>query len=238
MDAPYLREYTEDRELNAWFLLDLSPSVDFGTAEADREKRTVLIDFVTTLARLLTRRGNRVGAVLYGGDRVDRIIPVGSGRNQVLRIVEALLRQPRHVGAPFTDLRPLLDAGSKAIKRRSLVFVISDFISEPGWDRSLDLLVRRHEVVAVRLVDPREAKLPDIGPIILEDSETGEQIYVDTGDRAFRRRFEEAAQARDATIATAFRRAGVEASTLSTDEDIVRSIVRMAMLRAKRRRPA
>ncbi len=118
------------------------------------------------------------------------------------------------------------------------MFVISDFISEPGWDRSLDLLVRRHEVIAVRLVDPREARLPDIGPIVLEDSETGEQIYVDTGDRAFRRRFEEAAQARDATIAAAFRRAGVEATTLATDEDIVRSIVRMAMLRAKRRRPA
>ena len=147
MDAPYLREYTEDRELSAWFLLDLSPSVDFGTAESDRQKRTVLIDFVTTLARLLTRRGNRVGAVLYG-DRVERTIPAGSGRIQVLRIVDALLRQPRHAAAPFTDLRPLLDAGHKAIKRRSLVFVISDFISEPGWERSLDLLARRHEVIA------------------------------------------------------------------------------------------
>ena len=156
MDEPYLREYTEDRELSAWFLLDLSPSVDFGTAEADRQKRTVLIDFVTTLARLLTRRGNRVGAVLYG-DRVERTIPAGSGRIQVLRIIDALLRQPRHAVAPFTDLRPLLDAGHKAIKRRSLVFVISDFISEPGWEKSLELLARRHEVIAIRLVDPREA---------------------------------------------------------------------------------
>ena len=182
MDDPYLREYTEDRELSAWFLLDLSPSVDFGTAESDRQKRTVLIDFVTTLARLLTRRGNRVGAVLYG-DRVERTIPAGSGRIQVLRLVEALLRQPRHAAAPFTDLRPLLDAGHKAIKRRSLVFVISDFISEPGWERSLDLLVRRHEVIAVRLVDPREATLPDVGPVILEDAETGEQVYRGHGRR-------------------------------------------------------
>ena len=235
MDTPYLREYTEDRELNAWFLLDLSPSVDFGTAESDRQKRTVLVDFVTTLARLLTRRGNRVGAVLYG-DRVERIIPAGSGRIQVLRLVEAMLKQPRHDGAPFTDLRPLLDAGSRAIKRRSLIFVISDFISEPGWERSLDLLVRRHEVIAIRLVDPREGTLPDVGPVILEDSETGEQIYLDTGDGAFRRRFEEAALAREATISAAFRRAGVEATTLSTDEDLVRSILASRAVDRRHRR--
>jgi uncharacterized protein (DUF58 family) len=234
MDAPYLREYTEDRELNAWFLLDLSPSVDFGTAESDRQKRTVLIDFVTTLARLLTRRGNRVGAVLYG-DRVERTIPAKGGRVQVLRLIDALLRQPRHPAAPFTDLRPLLDAGNKAIKRRSLVFVISDFISEPGWEKSLELLARRHEVIAIRLVDPREAELPDVGPVILQDAETGEQIYVDTADKGFRRRFEEAAVAREAAITNGFRRAGIEAVTFSTDEDLVRSIVRMATLRKRRR---
>jgi uncharacterized protein (DUF58 family) len=237
MDEPYLREYTEDRELSAWFLLDLSPSVDFGTAEADRQKRTVLVDFVSTLARLLTRRGNRVGAVLYG-DRVERTIPAGSGRVQVLRIIDALLRQPRHPAAPFTDLRPLLDSGHKTIKRRSLVFVISDFISEPGWEKSLELLARRHEVIAIRLVDPREATLPDVGPVILQDAETGEQVYVDTGDKRFRQRFAEAAAARETTIADGFRRAGIEAVTFSTDEDLVRSIVRMATLRKRRRRSA
>ncbi|MFL5646595.1 MAG: DUF58 domain-containing protein [Chloroflexota bacterium] len=237
MDEPYLREYTEDRELSAWFLLDLSPSVDFGTGEADRQKRTVLIDFVSTLARLLTRRGNRVGAVLYG-DRVERTIPAAGGRIQVLRIIDALLHQPRHVAAPFTDLRPLLDSGHKSIKRRSLVFVISDFISEPGWEKSLELLARRHEVIAIRLVDPREATLPDVGPVILQDAETGEQVYVDTGDKRFRQRFADAAAAREATIADGFRRAGIEAVTFSTDEDLVRSIVRMATLRKRRRRSA
>jgi uncharacterized protein (DUF58 family) len=237
MDEPYLREYTEDRELSAWFLLDLSPSVDFGTGEADRQKRTVLIDFVSTLARLLTRRGNRVGAVLYG-DRVERTIPAAGGRIQVLRIIDALLHQPRHVAAPFTDLRPLLDSGHNSIKRRSLVFVISDFISEPGWEKSLELLARRHEVIAIRLVDPREATLPDVGPVILQDAETGEQVYVDTGDKRFRQRFADAAAAREATIADGFRRAGIEAVTFSTDEDLVRSIVRMATLRKRRRRSA
>ena len=235
MDSPYVRQYTEDREINAWFLLDLSPSVDFGTVATDREKRTVLVDFVTTLARLLTRRGNRVGAVFFGS-RVEHTIPARGGRVQVLRLVNDLLAHPRLASAPFTDLGELLRAGHRAIKRRSMVFVISDFISVPGWERPLDLLNRRHEVLAVRLVDPREVALPDVGPLIMEDAETGEKLYVDTQDRGFRARFEEAARTREAAIGDSFKRAGVEALSLSTDEDLVRAIVRMARLRRQRRR--
>jgi uncharacterized protein (DUF58 family) len=235
MTVPYVREYHEDREITAWFLLDLSPSVDFGTVGTDREKRTVLIDFVATLARLLTRRGNRVGAVLSGGEGVVTI-PAGSGRVQVLRLIEDLLRQPRLPAAPFTDLGPLLETAAMRIRRRSLVVLVSDFIGVPGWDRSLELLNRRHELLAVRLVDPREIDLPDVGPVLMEDAETGEQLYVDTADAAFRKRFREAAAEREATVAGAFRRAGVEAVTLSTDDDLVRAIVRMAMERRVRRR--
>jgi uncharacterized protein (DUF58 family) len=235
METPYVREYHEDREITAWFLLDLSPSVDFGTAAAERAKRTVLIDFVTTLARLLTRRGNRVGAVFYGA-AVEHTIPAGSGRNQVLRLVRNLLDHPRLASAPFTDLGPLFEAAHRTIKRRSLVIVVSDFISEPGWERPLDLLNRRHEVLAVRLLDPREVDLPDVGPLIMEDAETGEQLYVDTGDTTFRRRFHEAARAREGAIAASFRHAGIEAATLATDDDLVRAIVRMATLRRRRRR--
>ncbi|MGD0863004.1 MAG: DUF58 domain-containing protein [Candidatus Limnocylindrales bacterium] len=235
LDTPYVREYVEDREITAWFLLDLSPSVDFGTVDAERVKRTVLIDFVTTLARLLTRRGNRVGAMFYGST-VERTIPARGGRDQVLRLIDDLLRQPRLERAPFTDLSPLLDAGQRTIKRRSLIFLVSDFISVPGWERPLNLLNRRHEVVAVRLLDPRERELPDVGPLIVEDAETGEQLYVDTGDAGFRRRFREAAARREAEVNGAFRRSGVEALSLSTDEDLVRAIVRMATIRRRRRR--
>jgi uncharacterized protein (DUF58 family) len=235
MDAPYVREYVEDREITAWFLLDLSPSVDFGTTETERLKRSVLIDFVTTLARLLTRHGNRVGAVFYGS-RVERTIPARGGRIQVLRLVNDLLQQPRLPKAPFTDLTPLLEAGQRSIKGRSLVFVVSDFISAPGWERPLNVLTQRHEVLAVRLFDRREVELPDVGALIMEDAETGEQLYVDTHDRGFRRRFREAADRREATLSGAFRRSGVDAVSLSTDEDLVRAIVRMAKARQRRRR--
>ena len=175
MDTPYVREFIEDREITAWFLLDLSPSVDFGTLDSERLKRSVLIDFVTTLARLLTRHGNKVGAVMYGS-KVDRTIPARGGRIQVLRMVNDLLAQPRLPRSPQTDLAPLLDAGQATIKGRALVFVISDFISAPGWERSLNVLSRRHEVLAVRLFDPRETELPDVGPLVMEDAETGEQL--------------------------------------------------------------
>jgi uncharacterized protein (DUF58 family) len=234
MDTTYVREFHEDREITAWFLLDLSPSVDFGTAGRDRLKRTVLIDFVATLARLLTRRGNRVGAIFYGS-RVDHTIPAGTGRVQVLRLVEDLLRRPMLPGAPVTDLAALLQAAHEGIKRRSFVVIVSDFISAPGWERPLSLLNRRHELLAVRLRDPLEAELPDLGPVVMQDAETGEQLLVDTGDRRFRERFAAAGRDRDAEIAAAFHRAGVEAVTLSTDDDLVRAIVRMAMRRRRRR---
>jgi len=233
MNTPYVRQYVEDREISAWFLLDLSPSVDFGTRE--RQKRAVLIDLVTTLARLLTRHGNRVGAILYGG-RVERMIPARGGRIQVLRLANDLLKQPRLPRAPFTDLTPLLVAGLHSIKRRSLIFIISDFISAPGWERPLSLLNQRHEVLAIRLWDPREIELPDVGPIIMEDAETGEQLYVDTHDKKFRQRFLAAAQQREAGLNESFNRSGVAALSLSTEEDLVRAIVRFAALRKQRRR--
>lgn len=239
MNTPYVRQYVEDREITAWFLLDLSPSMDFGTAQTQTVKRAVLIDFVATFARLLTRHGNRVGAMFAsGGGRVEplRAIPARGGRLQVLRLLHDLLKQPRLPKAPFTNLTPLLEAGLGAIKRRSLMFILSDFICAPGWEKPLNLLNRRHEVLAVRLWDPREVALPDVGAIIMEDAETGEQLYVDTHDQNFRRRFQEAARRRESELSEVFKRSGVDVLSLSTEEDLVRAIVRFAALRQQRRK--
>jgi uncharacterized protein (DUF58 family) len=233
MDTPYIRQYVEDREITAWFLLDLSPSMDYGSAAT--LKRTRLIDFVTTMARILTRHGNRVGAVFYGR-RIERTIPARGGRMQVLHLVNELLKQPYLARAPFTKLSALLEGGLNAIKKRALIFVVSDFISEPGWERPMKLINQRHELITVRLWHPSEMELPDVGPIIMEDSETGEQLYVDTHDPKLRARFRQAAQRREATLSEAFQRAGVEAFSLATDEDLVRAIVRFARLRQQRRR--
>jgi uncharacterized protein (DUF58 family) len=233
MDTPYVRQYSEDRELTAWFLLDLSPSVDFGALE--HQKRSMLTDFVAVLARLLTRHGNRVGAMMFNG-HTQHVVPARSGKIQVLRLINDMMRQPRLPRAPFTNLSVLLQNALNTIRRRSLIFVISDFISEPGWEKPLNLLNQHHEVLAIRLWDPREVEMPDVGVVVMEDAETGEQLYVDTHDRKFRQRFHEAALRREAALQESFKRAGVDALSLSTEEDLVRAIVRFAQQRKMRRK--
>jgi uncharacterized protein (DUF58 family) len=232
MNSPYVRQYVEDREITAWFLLDLSPSMGFGPA--GRPKQQVLIDFVATLARLLTRSGNRVGAILYN-NRLERTIPPRGGRNQVLRLIRELLREAEAPTGPTTDLTPLLQAALNTFKRRSLVFLISDFISAPGWQRPLALLNRRNELVALRLWDPREVELPDAGLIVVQDVETGEQLYVDTANAEFRRRFYAAANRREAELKANLKQAGAYQYAISTEEDLVSSLVRMATLRKRQR---
>ncbi|HEX2989873.1 MAG TPA: hypothetical protein VHO49_04300, partial [Anaerolineales bacterium] len=158
------------------------------------------------------------------------------GRIQVLRLINEMLKQPRLSHVPVTDLRSVLRGALNAIKRRSLVFVVSDFISTPGWESPLSLLNQRHEVIAIRLTDPAEMELPDVGVMIMEDAETGEQLYVDTRDKKFRTNFHTAMQQREEDLKQAFKRAGVDMLTLSTSDDMVRSIVRFAKQREKMRR--
>lgn len=228
--APYVRVYNEDREVTAWLLLDLSPSVDFGSHV---KKRAVETEFVTVLARLLTRHGNRVGALFYG-DTVDTVIPARSGRRHVLHILHRILSRPERSGSAATNLRDFLRTAFRIMQRRSLVFVVSDFISMPGWAEPLAHLARRHEIIAVRLYDPLEMELPDLGFLVMRDAETGEQLFVDTHDRAFRKRFAALAERRENDIRSAFSQAGVDALELSTSDDLVDAILRFADLRKRR----
>ena len=235
LQQPYVRQYTEDRELTAWFLVDLSASVDFGSN--DLTKRTVAREFVGVLARLLTRHGNRVGAVLYGTE-VDTVLPAGNGRLHVLNLLQRMGRRPEQSATGATNLRDLLMAALGIVKRRSSVFVISDFISAPGWEKALAQLAMRHEVTAVRLFDPLEMELPDIGLVTMRDAESGEQLVVDTHDRGFRERFKAAADKRETALLEGLARAGVDTLELSTDDDLMNSILRFADLRKQRSRLA
>jgi uncharacterized protein (DUF58 family) len=231
LQTPYVREFNEDREITGWFLLDLSPSMDFGSREL--KKRSVSTEFVTVLARLLTRRGNRVGALFYG-DRVDTVIPARTGRRHVLHLLHRMLSRPERSRSAATNLRDFLRAAFQLIPRRSLVFVVSDFISAPGWSEPLAHLARRHEILAVRLYDPLEMDLPDLGLLVVQDAETGEQVFVDTHDRAFRKRFAAAAERREKALRAALSDAGVDALELCTDDDLVDTILRFADLRKRR----
>jgi len=232
LQTPYVREFHEDREITAWFLVDLSGSIDFGSR--DTKKQAVATQFVALLARLLTRRGNRVGALLYGSN-VDTVIPARGGRRQVLQILHRMQSRPAPKQGE-TKLGELLAAGANAMSRRSVVFVVSDFISAPGWPKVLGQLAMRHEVVAVRLHDPMESELPDLGLLLFRDAETGEQVFVDTHDAKFRKRFAAAAAKREQMLRAAFREAGVDAMELSTEADLVEEISRFIDLRRRRGR--
>ncbi len=231
-DSVHVRTFHEDRELTAWLLLDRSPSMGFGAV--DRPKDLVLTELATTLAHLMTRGGNRVGAILYN-NRTERTIAPASGRNQVLRLARDLMMPTESTGTS-TDLTGLFDLAVSTIRRRSLLLVVSDFLSEPGWERPLSLLSQRHELVAIRLFDPREVELPDAGLIVVEDAETGELLSVDTSDPEFRQRYQAVTREREAQLQVAARRGGIDLHTVSTDEDLVGALVRIIQLRRMRRR--
>jgi uncharacterized protein (DUF58 family) len=247
LNIPHVRVFTEDREISAWFLLDLSPSINFGPQ--GNAKRDILTGFVAVLARLLTRHGNRVGAMLYGaGDTaaraVDTVLPPRSSRAHVLHLVHQLLTPPAKAASPSkqkggaTELHRLLQTGLANVRRRSTVFVVSDFISAPGWEKPLAQLAQRHDVVAVRLLDPLELELPDVGMVTLRDAESGEQLQVDTHDAGFRHRFARLAAQREAVLREGLTKAGADTLELCTDDDLVDALLRFMDMRQRRvRRP-
>jgi len=234
LGEPYVRDYLEDREISVWFVLDMSPSMRFEGVSVS--KHAVMVEFTTLLCRLLLGRGNRAGAMIFSG-RIDRLIPANGGRRQLLLILNEVANHRPSPGS--TDLKQVLKEAAGAIRRRSLVFVVSDFISTPGWEESLTPLAMRHDVVAVRLTDPLETRLPDLGFLTFQDAESGEQMFVDTHARDFRRRFAAAADARENALRAAFERAGVDVLELATQDDVVDALMRFSEMRKQSlRRPA
>ena len=238
--VPHVRLFNEDRDLTVWFVVDCSESQHFGTG--GKPKSQVAAEFVGLMARLLTRQGHRVGAIVFR-TQVDCVVPPRGGRVQVLQLLRAL-----KVGASEkhpakrdgherpTNLGSVLQAASNHIKRRSIVFVVSDFISEPGWEAPLGRLCLRNEVSAVRLFDPAEVSLPNLGLVWLQDAESGERLQVDTRDPALRKRFADLAQEREVQLRVVLARAGVDTLELTTQEPLLEAMLRFADLRKRRAR--
>jgi uncharacterized protein (DUF58 family) len=226
LGIPYIREYIEDREIPVWFLLDMSPSMRFEGVSVS--KHTVLMEFTTLMCRMMLGRGNRAGAMIFSG-RVDRTIPARGGRQQLLQILNAVATH--RPSQNITDLQQVLKDAATAIRRRSLVFVVSDFISTAGWEKPLNLLAMRHDVIAVRLSDPLEARMPDLGFLTFQDAESGEQLFVDTHDRGFRARFAAIADGRETALRTVFEKAGVDVVELATEDDVMDALIRFAQMR-------
>jgi uncharacterized protein (DUF58 family) len=257
LNEPQLRVFTEDRELTAWLVLDRSASMAVGVP--GRGKDDVLSELALVLARLFGRGGNRVGALLYdtgpGNTGTVRTVPPGTGRRHALRIGAELARtaagrprpsqngagrpRPSRNGAGqyqgTTDLAAMLDAVAKLARRRSLIVVVSDFIGDGDWGRSLLRLVPRHEVVALRITDTADDELPDVGLVVIEDAETGEQLIVDSSDPLLRARLRAGVADRDTRLAAGMSRAGVPLHRIGTDADLVPALIEVVASTQRRR---
>lgn len=238
MQTPYVREHQEDREVAAWFLVDLSGSVHFGSGAVS--KRQLAAEAVTVLARLLSQHGNRVGVMLFSGTQVraEVVVPARSGRRHLLHVLQLMLSDLPNAGTPpspgaTTDLRALLSQAQAVIRRRASVFLVSDFITQPDWHASLSQLARRHEVVAIRLRDRLEQEIPNVGLVLMQDAETGEQLLVDGNDSGFRTRFTQLAAERENQLREGLTRAGVDCLELTTDEPLDQAILRFTQLRKR-----
>jgi uncharacterized protein (DUF58 family) len=211
----------------------------------------MLSELSACLARLLAQGGNRVGAILYD-NHAHRVVPPRTGRLHTLRLAHELTRplpglpvgvakrSPRSRGPDqsalpanvvkrglTTDLAAMMRLAATTARRRSLVFVISDLIGERNWDRALAMLAHRHEVVVVRVVDPVELDLPDVGVVVVEDAETGEQVLVDTSDPLLRERLAAEVGARESDLAAALGNAGVTGHRVTTDQDLAQVLIEM-----------
>jgi uncharacterized protein (DUF58 family) len=240
LNEPQLRVFTEDRELTVWLVLDRSASMTVGAP--GRGKDDVLGELALVLARLFGRGGNRVGALLYDTGLNDtgivRTVPPGTGRRHALRIGAELARTAGAGGGRYggtTDLAAMLDAVAKLARRRALIVVISDFIGDGDWGRSLLRLVPRHEVVALRVIDAADDELPDAGLVVVEDAETGEQLVIDSSDPLLRARLRAGVEGRDAGLAAGMRRAGVPIHRIGTDADLATALIEVVASTQRRR---
>jgi uncharacterized protein (DUF58 family) len=233
--VPHVRETIADRELETWAVLDLSASLDFGTANC--EKRDLAIAGLAAVSHLTVRGGNRLGAVVTTGERVDRY-PAVPGRMGADRLLRSVVATPRAAGGRRGDLAEALESLRRPPRRRGLVVVISDFLGTDArgpadWERPLRGLSARHELLAIEVVDPRELELADVGLLTVVDPETGQTLEVPTGNAEVRRRFAEGAAAQRREIAAALRRTGAAHLRLQTDRDWLADVVRFV---AHRRR--
>jgi len=240
--VPHVRDTVADRELETWVVVDLSASMDFGTAGC--EKRDLAAAAVAAVSHLTVRGGNRVGAVLAGPAGVQRV-PATAGRAAASALLRRVLAAPRTApgargvaGAGVAagagiDLSEAIGALSRPVRRRGLAVVVSDFLSDSPWPRALRALGARHDLLAVEVLDPRELELPDVGLLTLVDPETGQLHEVHTSRRRLRERYAAAAAEQRAGIAAGIRSAGAGHLQLRTDRDWLLDVVRFVAARRR-----
>ena len=226
--TPYVKRFVEERELTVMFVVDLSASGEFGSVS--KLKNEVAAEFCSLLAFSAVKNNDKVGLIVFT-DQIEMYIPPKKGTQHVLRVIRELLNfKPRQAS---TDIEGALDFLGKVTKKRSVVFLVSDFQAE-GFEKPMRVIGKRHDLVAVTVVDPREVSLPNVGLVELEDAETGEIVLVDTGSAGIRKRYERLGREQSDRFRELFSSMGVDQIEVMTDRDYVPNLVRFFRARERR----
>lgn len=226
-NRPYVKIFEEERELTVMLMIDVSASRNFGTIS--KLKKNQITEIAAVLAFSAIQNNDKIGVIFFS-DKIEKFIPPKKGRTHILHIIRELI--DFYPEDKQTDIEQALEYMTNSIKKRCTCFVISDFIDEHDFAHALAIANRKHDVVALRVYDPRENQLPPVGMMYLRDAETGEQIWVDTSDKKLREAYEKYAFVREKELDAIFKRSGVDVANIRSDEDYVRALITLFKKRA------
>lgn len=226
-NRPYVKIFEEERELTVMLMIDVSASRNFGTIS--KLKKNQITEIAAVLAFSAIQNNDKIGVIFFS-DKIEKFIPPKKGRTHILHIIRELI--DFYPEDKQTDIEQALEYMTNSIKKRCTCFVISDFIDEHDFAHALAIVNRKHDVVALRVYDPRENQLPPVGMMYLRDAETGEQMWVDTSDKKLREAYEKYAFVREKELDAIFKRSGVDVANIRSDEDYVRALITLFKKRA------
>ena len=226
-NRPYVKIFEEERELTVMLMIDVSASRNFGTIS--KLKKNQITEIAAVLAFSAIQNNDKIGVIFFS-DKIEKFIPPKKGRTHILHIIRELI--DFYPEDKQTDIEQALEYMTNSIKKRCTCFVIYDFIDEHDFAHALAIANRKHDVVALRVYDPRENQLPPVGMMYLRDAETGEQMWVDTSDKKLREAYEKYAFVREKELDAIFKRSGVDVANIRSDEDYVRALITLFKKRA------
>lgn len=226
-NRPYVKIFEEERELTVMLMIDVSASRNFGTIS--KLKKNQITEIAAVLAFSAIQNNDKIGVIFFS-DKIEKFIPPKKGRTHILHIIRELI--DFYPEDKQTDIEQALEYMTNSIKKRCTCFVISDFIDEHDFAHALAIANRKHDVVTLRVYDPRENQLPPVGMMYLRDAETGEQMWVDTSDKKLREAYEKYAFVREKELDAIFKRSGVDVANIRSDEDYVRALITLFKKRA------
>ena len=224
----FVKVFEEERELTVMVLVDVSASGEFGSAK--QFKKDMMTELCAVLAFSAIQNNDKIGVIFFS-DQIEKFIPPKKGKTHILRIIRELIEfQPVSKG---TDIGQALRYMTNMIKKRSIAFVISDFMSE-GFEDALKIANRKHDMIALRVYDKREVELPNVGLLRIMDSETGERIWIDTSDEGLRRNYAEKWKERESKLSVSFAKSGVDHAKISTEQSYVQPLMALFKKRGAR----